>query len=354
MEAPDTPSHMPEPRARASRAVLWVLSWISALFVAALAWTLIVSLTIWKPTGYLQDPQLGRIYAPGIYIHGVEGYSWSRIGERGIREDPMPRGAAPSRTVLFLGDSFTEAFQVPVKSSFAHGVGNLLAQAGTPVAVVNAGRSGASPAFYAEAHQALTSAFHPDAVVIQMSDQDFATDLLNADGNFYLKRSGDSYASVFNPAFVSANSLVQAHPQIAPLLDEPLVRVVLDNAQKLSASSRRAAPAPVPQTDPKLVAWVASTLARDYPGAVVLYVPEMDYSGDLARRTETEVIATKALADAGLTVVDPRDALAADFRASGQPGFGFPNTMPTSGHLNVRGHAVVAAQLATALRGMLK
>jgi hypothetical protein len=50
-------------------------------------------------------------------------------------------------------------------------------------------------------------------------------------------------------------------------------------------------------------------------------------------------------------LVDPTDAIFAEFRRTGQPSHGFSNTEIGTGHLNARGHALVGRLLADALEG---
>jgi hypothetical protein len=40
-----------------------------------------------------------------------------------------------------------------------------------------------------------------------------------------------------------------------------------------------------------------------------------------------------------------RDRINQDYRETGEPPFGFPNTLPWTGHLNAHGHELVAQAL---------
>jgi len=285
-------------------------------------------------------------------VHGTEGFSWSHLNALGMRgPDVGPKHPAEKR-VLFLGDSFTEAFQVPRADSYPEVLASALSTGGASVTSVNAGRNGASPASYLHLAQYYRSTFEPDAVVIQLSEQDVGSDLDNPNRNFYLEKTSSGYRTVFNEGFRSANPIVQNNPWIENVLGVPAVRLAGDTlskaAQGISAGSQPPVTESVPtdrEFDQAGLDWVVDSLAREYPDAVIAFVPELDYFGDPARTIAVERALQAAAARNGLTFVNPRTTFADVYAATHVPATGFNNTRPGKGHLNRTGHRILAEQL---------
>ena len=90
---------------------------------------------------YQFDPELGWTLRPQISVRRASAEYQHQVatGPHGFRGDP-PRGAA--RTVVVLGDSFVEAFQVPRAHTF---VARLDEALGPDTQVLNYGVSGYAP-----------------------------------------------------------------------------------------------------------------------------------------------------------------------------------------------------------------
>lgn len=320
---------------------------------AVLLWSILVALLVWRPTGYTDHPSLGRIYRPGTYVHGIEGFSWSKINSLGMRgAEPAAQPAPGATRFLFLGDSFTEAFQVAPASSYPEVTGGLLGARGLATDVVNGGRSGASPASYIFSANWYEDNLEPDRVVIQLSDQDFAYDIFNAQGNFYLRSKANAYEAVFNREFRSANLVAQRSALVRRLIEWPLVRLAAENLRKV-LGARASAPAPAGNSgsDPVLVDWIIDELAGAYGDPVILFLPTLEYEGRLTEPTDVEKLVAKSAARHGLTFVDVRGDMVSAYETQRIASHGFPNTrIPDSGaHLNAAGHEIVARRLAEAL-----
>jgi len=330
-----------------------VLAATAGAVAAVLLWSVLVALLVWRPTGYTDHPRLGRIYRPGTYVHGIEGFSWSRINSLGMRgSEPASQAAPGSTRYLLLGDSFTEAFQVPAVDSYAEGAERLLREEGVSADVVNGGRSGASPASYIYSAEWYAENLRPDRVVVQLSDQDFASDVLNPRGNFYLKPRGNGYEAVLNSEFRSANPIAQRSAFVRRVIEWPLVRLAAENLRKVLAAR-----GPVPEnasdsgSDPRLVNWVVDALADAYGDPVIVFLPTVEYDRDLSKPSAAEERVSAAAAQRGLTLVNPRDDMVSAYETRGVASHGFSNSrIPDSGaHLNAAGHEIVARRLAEAL-----
>ena len=87
-----------------------ILKVLVALIIALVLWEIVLENCVFKTTGYITHPVLGRIYKQGTYIHGTEGYSRTLINSYGMRGPAIKSKASAEFRVLVLGDSYTEAF----------------------------------------------------------------------------------------------------------------------------------------------------------------------------------------------------------------------------------------------------
>lgn len=351
------------------------LSVIAGVVCALVIWSAFVAVALWRPTGYSYDAQMGRVYRPGLYLHGTEGYSVSRINSLGMRNPELAEKTAGERRILFLGDSLTEAFQVPESRTFAVLSATMVGSRTGKTVPVNAGRSGGSPAAYIVLAPWYRERVEPDAVVVQVSDQDFASDIENTSRNFYLRRAGGGFETVFNPDYRTANPLLQRLPFLAPILDVPVLRLASQNVWKVlampsgsrpffgaaapasaasaAAPSTSATAPPASQADAALIDWVVSELAAAYPRLVILYLPEGDYLKATPGHTPVAQALEAAARREGVELVDVTGPFADMFESARVAPTGFANSRIGSGHLNASGHRAVAEELTPALERVL-
>lgn len=96
---------------------------------------------------YRRDPDYGWAHEPnsGGWYYGCVGrkFEWraeTRINTLGLRDREHSYAKAPGTTrVLLLGDSITEAVQVPLEQTFAALLGGNMRARGAPVEVINTG-----------------------------------------------------------------------------------------------------------------------------------------------------------------------------------------------------------------------
>lgn len=315
-------------------------------------WSAIVAVAVWNPTGYATHPVLGRIYRPGVYVHGIEGYSVSRINSIGLRGPEIGPKRPGVPRILVLGDSLTEGLQVPLSKTFAARVGDKLAEAGIDVTSVDAGRSGASPADYITLAGWYRQVMKPDVTIVQLSDQDFDDDVENRERRVYIERAGDGFSLRSNPEFVSADSMLSRFPQLAPVRNVPLLSLAAQNIQKARAVTDGVSEEYV--ANEPLIDWVVAELAKRYPHLVILYLPRTDYLECVADEVPTETALRAAAKRHGVVFVDARVPFNREFTQEHIAPLGFANTAPGSGHLNETGHEVVATELAPVVERALR
>lgn len=332
---------------------------IAGVLVAFALWNLAVAALLWRPTGYVFDDARGRVYRPGLYVHGVEGFSWSRIGPLGLRELGLAGSESSTPTVLFLGDSLTEAFQVGSPRTFAALVPERVSTARRSVRGVNAGHSGDSPATYVGLSDWYQAEFRPRVTVVQLSDADFAEAFDASNSAFYLRRTDSgSFEVVRGSSFRSANPLLQRFPALSVAMDVPVLRLGAENVRKIAEQRKVASPfrpasavahddtgGKVDIPDPREIDWVVRELSARYDHVVLLYLPERDWLNGPTDASAEEAEVSRAARRYGVRLVDMRDAFSASAREGRMP-VGFANTTPGIGHLNSTGHELAADALA--------
>jgi lysophospholipase L1-like esterase len=124
------------------------------------------------PRFHQEDPVLGMSLRPGMSgWYTKEGLAWVQINSQGFRERERSVQKPPGTLrVAVLGDSFTEALQVPIEDTFASTAERELAgcqaAAGRSVEVLNFGVSGYGAASELLLLRDRVRAYQPDVVVL--------------------------------------------------------------------------------------------------------------------------------------------------------------------------------------------
>ena len=309
-----------------------------------------VGLTLFWIPGHRIDPVLGDVSQKGLFVRGTEGYCLTHINSLGLRA-PEPAVAAkyPER-ILCVGDSFTLAYQVLDSQTYVLRMQTLLRSRGHDVEGVNAGILGASVADALFLGPELRRRYEPTRTVLQMGDHDFGPQATEPRANAcWLEPSGRGWvARRAAPAtgVSRTRDLIARYTPAAYWLsqrarswgDGPPVDKELREEQAANASG----------ADQRLVEWCLTSLKAEYgDDFVLLYSPAVDYAGDWRQPTVTERQVHEACDRLGVTFVDVRSVFWNDYSSTRQPLNGSPNTLPGTGHWNARGHALIAAELAT-------
>ncbi len=302
------------------------------------------------PSAQDYDAELGWVWRPGALVFNAnEGGAPITVNERGLIDDALTAKAG-RRRALVLGNSFTEAIQLPVAENFTSRLERQL----TGWDIVNAGRSAMGPAHYPVVAERLRD-LEPDLLVVVVGQGDL-THLLGPET--VAERSPDGRVLRVRPAVAAKDELKRyfepllSRSALASYLMRRLKPVVLDwlDALRGGDESEVAQDAGVGQ-EGEAVARLAAVLVELRTRAPVLLVdvPHIAYEasrrGRRAAPTETRVY-SEAAALAGVPFLDVGDPLLAAYAATGIPGHGFANNAVGSGHLSPEGHAAVGTALA--------
>lgn len=383
---------------RARRPSVAALAGLGLLAGLVLAEGLLRLADVSFPRFWRSDPVLGIALRPdrrGWFVD--EGRAFVTTNSLGFRDAERPRAKPPGAfRVLVLGDSFTEAVQVPAEKTFEKVAERSLASCpalkGRPVEVMNWGVRGYGTVEELELLRLLGHDQTPDAVVLADYPE---TDLLDNVRAWESRRHPSMIEEKdgrleYTPATEARRQEVLAAADGDR--DDPfptnlrLYQVVeaaythwrhrafwrqglhndVESADYPAAGAYRA---------PADAAWRRAwelqerlldlfrreTAARGERAAVMVVsspaqvFPEASQRERYARlwRAEDMLYPGKRLAAAarrlGLGFVDTVPALDAEVRRTGRPVHGFANTRPGYGHWNEEGHAVVGRVLADGL-----
>ena len=355
---------------------------------------------------YTADPLLGWSLRPGASAwEADEGVAWSKINSHGFRDRERALNKPPGvYRIAVLGDSGTEARQVDMDKTYTSLAEKELNRRHCfgegEVEVLNFGVPG-----YGTGQELLLLRdrvwkFSPDMIVLQVftgndifnnhralnvSTPDLAPYFLLKDGKLTLD---DSFrqAPAFNPTRIKLKGIAADITNSSVLL-QMLYKLRRMGAQRADmarmdakASAASNAPPPdyqrylafLPPTIPSMVeAWqVTDALIAEFGKEVrshhapllIMLTPTKhqtytDPKEEEEYRAKYKIDSLEYADDrieqqaraSGIPVLRMTQPLKEELKRTGAPLAGFANTAPNEGHLNERGHAVVARELVRAI-----
>jgi lysophospholipase L1-like esterase len=319
---------------------------VIALILALLCWEALLEFTIIKHPGMLEDKLRGKIYQQGYIVWGEEGFSASAINSLGFRGKEIPPQKKDEFRIITLGDSFTEALQVPERFTFCNLLQSSLNKAlNKSFNIINAGMSGYSPAYYIYLSNFYNTKLNPDYFIIQINDKDFKYDLKDKAQKFYIEKTPEKdFRVVKNYNDFQEDSLKS---RIKEKISEfSTARVLKEKLESFSFPKKQniAVREPV-QPKKQEIEWALKQLKQRYKNFVILYMPDIDYFNNKFEPSEYETIVKQIAEENKIDIINPRQEFIKYYKLYHQPVNGFFNTKPGEGHLNKEGHKLTAKEL---------
>ena len=330
------------------RILKYILKILAAGVAALIVWELILENSVMREPGGVNSPILGRIMKPGIYLQGSEGYCKTWIDSLGMRgAEILPKTAAEYR-ILMLGDSHTEALQVSDDKTFVHLLQTrLFRNTGREIRTINAGRNGATPAYYIHLSNFYNSFMDPDYVIIEFNeiDEDFIALMFDKTKEFYVKKEGAEYVTITDFRDYYIWQMFPFLKVIKPFVAFSTFKIALDKIPMMLEEHRNhgalAGQECMPAVDyAGIIDWTVKTLKNDYPKMTILYLTLNKSESNI------EALMKDSSNKYGVDLLDTRNAFYDYYQSHCQPVNGFDNTMPGTGHINKIGHALIADCLA--------
>jgi len=311
------------------------------LSVSLLLLELLVRSFVVSPAAVVFDAELGPMKAPDtVLLRTYEGYARFTTDDFGFNNDALP-SSLPKHRLLVLGDSFVEATHVMRENNFV----SLLNRRGDTLAY-NAGFAGADPRAFPVLARRFQQILAPDLIVLCVNEDDLSA-LRSVNLPHYQEPTG--LKKLLQPLF--ANSALATH--LNWKYKTEIVEWWNGLGQEADLEIDEAGPGPVLPSH--LVNWsmVLKQVEQVNAHVLVFFLPSLAY------RSEGAVILPSPASDAmigvaerlHIPVLQANEAFLRDYGESELPAFGFSNTKPGKGHLNDRGHRIVAEILTAYVAG---
>lgn len=321
---------------------------IICLILALFIWEVILELTILKAPAAKSHPVLGRIMDNGLYIYGQEGFTITTINNFGMRGKEIKQKSSNEFRILALGDSYTEAFQVMDNKTFCYLLENSLNGITNKnrVTIINAGVSGASPARYIHLANYYEDIISPDYTIVQVMDTDFRRDIFDKSKGFYVAKDISGFSTRYQD---TSNTLIREFPGLSCLTSLSVLRVGIKKFEEIiDVYEKGSKPIKVKakkDNHDEIIEWTVKSLKNNYKKVVILYMPEIDYNNIYLPPTEIEITTKKYADKYGVDFINMRVEFNNYYLLYKQPVHGFNNTIPGVGHINEKGHELVAKEL---------
>lgn len=357
-----TPERIPIPRADR-----WA-QWVRWSLVSLLSFELLIRLFIMQSPVVEYLPAWGIVPVEGASsLQGREGFAVTQYLAYGEVETPI-RDSAASYSIVVLGDSTVQAAQVANDKNFVSLTETALRQKGQSVDLRNLGRSLQSVADHVYLAPAVTDAFSPDIVIVQVNPSNFRLSNLPDQENQFVD-GGDGKLALVHREPEQAGNLkilnILNRSALYSYLDFRL-RVILQDAGP-SVGSQEAAlsetGSPPGEGFAARVQAQAEALRDAYPSArviflVIPYSPTFSRQGGVKaswRSASDDELARVLSGVEGVLVLNAAGALR-DLaqRYTAVPRGMFFNSAFNYGHLNEYGHIAVAEALTEALEQILR
>lgn len=345
---------------RMSRTVRPLLLGLAGLVVVLAVAEWAIGRWILAPSTTAYDPEVGLIHRPGSrFVNSLEGWSENRLNSLG-RFDDEPRVPRAPHVALLLGDSYAEALQVPRAEGFPHVAERLL----PGLDVVNVAQSGRAPPHYERFAEVYTRRLEPDLLIVQVNDGD-VPELVDAKPGDEIEAAlfaGDARAAE-RAAALQASPVQRAKRLMgrSALLRYARMRLEMLDGKERRRLGRKFGLVPaagagaldaIPAGADSAADHALRSLRATHPELLLLYIPAIDYFADppAPERPARGAFWRAAAARNGVELVDPTAAILAEYARTREPLHGFHNSTMGVGHINARGHRLVGALLADALK----
>ena len=312
-------------------------------------------LIISMPSTQQFDGELGYTNIPGSQmIESWEGYSHITFNRIGFNDDDPDD--AIERKVFVVGDSYTEAFQLDKKLGYTSLLENKL----TETDVIKLARDSFWPLHYPIVSNRFYDDFTPELTILQLGSHTLS-DLTAENISIAFHDNGDiedyrvsvsqndrrkeSFRVVINNSATAYYLMRKYKNQIVTSLSR-LKNIFSGKSEKKKGSKKKKRIGEQEYT--KRLEYIL----RQIKGRVlVLYIPsprvlhDSDTQNDRVRN-----VVKMASQNTGLDLLDMTDDFKSSYSLTGQFLNGFANSKPGEGHLNERGHQLVAEKLSEKIK----
>lgn len=334
-----------------------ILGWLILMLVVL---EMITYLFVFKSPMRVVDPVWGMVPSENsCYRRGTEGFGVTCYAANGEIDTPYHDG----KSIVVLGDSYTEALQVDNSEKFVSLAETYLHKRGLEADLHNLGDSGLNIADYVYLAPRINQSLSPEVVVVQVNMEDFRASL-DSSYDTHLVQNGekltlyheDDSPNILVQNLIRSSSLLTylAHrwSLVSPSLvfDSPSVNADANDDSGDSEAETISSDQIVAQVNFLKESYKDSQLVL----LVIPNVPIISETGlSWSNPSDNDFVSILQSID-GVEVVYPPDAFQSFYEEEQIFPRGFFNTSPNVGHINEYGHRLIAKSLADSLEEFLK
>lgn len=303
-------------------------------------------LFIATPANSVPDREIGWIYKPGMEIlHTSEGWAVNKINSMGFNDYEISDRHSKNH-ILVMGDSYTEALQVPKEENFV----SLAESEANCIDFINAGRSGLSPIHFDALSERFLSAVQVNQIIIVLN----VTDLRD------LKKTKSEIIRDGSGLIVDISLREKELSEFRIALNTVLSNSALANYLKDRIKASIKTPASQLKNKPdtfkgdekfvrEILEYVFRKLKAKAPLAVV-YLPDLEYlpNSEIKQVSESayfEYIVRDLSYQNGISFSTAVEYMTQSYKTHNRPPVGFANKNMLTGHLNRYGHSAMKKTL---------
>ena len=331
-----------------------IISFTCIGFLLFILGEIIVRAFITFPVSSVPDRELGWLRKPNsVFFYTKEGRAINTFNSMGFNDDEVSEVQSKNNILLVLGDSFTEALQVPKSKNFTSIVEN---QANC-VDVFNGGRADLSPIQYHVVANRLSKVLSPNAIIltinygdiddINSNDAEIVRDPNNGNiQNIILKEKKLHWLRIKVDYISSKSALITFLGRRLKAIDLNLDRTdSLDTTAIISDRKEREDYYKI-QDILEYELDVIESIAPLY----VLYIPALEYqpngkSFSTIKSEEFELMIAETTSKKKIPFLSVKKHMQEIYQKTKKPPVGFSNNNILTGHLNEIGHQTVASAL---------
>jgi hypothetical protein len=332
-----------------------VIAW---LFFVLLGFDLLIQVTLYSSVTYVYEKGI-QVPLPGeTSIRGLEGYGITHYNAHGEISTPFDDGTS----VVVLGDSITEALQVPDNEKYVSVAETTVRQKGLTFNFHNLGKARMSIPYYISMQPEIEEQYHPEYLVIQLSPQDF----VGADGGDSFNPAQSNYFEVLSDGKLEIKHQDDEYVQPWKYRLPEIVKYGRERASLIigNLKTQNTAPAYYRVGQSEVITSKArleqqlALLSEAYKTKklIILLIaetPKIVQSKLVFEDPQYAKLRQAAQSIPDWQVIDT-EAEFSNLINQGHFPRGFSNTTPSIGHLNSYGHQVVGKLLANKIEEMYK
>ena len=323
-----------------------MLRWLVVITITLICGEVVVMCFIGYNAGAISDSDLGWVNRPNSMVfYTKEGWATNKFNSMGFNDRDIPSEEYDNH-ILVLGDSFTEALELPQKINFTSIIESKL----PCLDVINAGRSGLSPVQYPIVFERFSKVSPINSVVMVLTGSD-AKDILTSNAEI----TRDKFSGNIIGITLKEKKRSQIKDKLLYVIGKSALATYLKDRLKLALQKKSLTPPDLEEVLTKqevhkiseILNFVIDKINSETALSVV-FIPRLKYMSKgmvkyEANGKQFEMIIKNVTKNQNIPFKSFKNDLTEFYIESKQPPIGYANFKILQGHINHSGHRIVAS-----------